>query len=453
MSIDQKETDRTFNILCLFSSAHFFNGAILPVNLGILLKHLPGTSAQLISIMVALTTVTLLISTIFFGFISEKLKSKNAKKNTLIISESIFFIPVIFQALSPNFMFYFICALIITFGTGAFTPLAVAMISELYPPEERGNKFGQLGFLNILGAGGGLLFGGLFIYFLGPFGWRFTKGLIAILGFLDVVLYFYFGIEPERGRVEPEFQDFDGVIEYDYKITFSKFKQLLKKKTIAGIFLYILVSMICVGPLSLWTIFYLSQKFGGENAILFATILVILTGTGALFGSIYGGKFGDKLYKKGHPRGRVLLSMVAIMLGVICLFIFYLIPFTPFNLTELIIIWILLLIIGFSAYVLTSFPTSNIAAIYAEVCVPEERSYINSISLIMSNIGTIIGHLIVAIMIQDSISNLSFVISFLLVIFLVSTLLWIIPYIFYSREAAECRELMRTRRIELDGRR
>ena len=108
MSVDQKKTDRTFMIFCLFSSAHFFNGAILPVNIGILLNHLPGTSALLISIMVALTTVTLLISTIFFGFISEKLKSQNAKKNALIISESIFFIFVIFQAFSPNFMFYLI---------------------------------------------------------------------------------------------------------------------------------------------------------------------------------------------------------------------------------------------------------------------------------------------------------------------------------------------------------
>ena len=290
--------------------------------------------------MVALTTVTLLISTIFFGFISEKLKNQNAKKNALIISESIYFIPLIFQALSPNFMFYFICALITAFGSGAYTPLAVVMISELYVPEERGKKFGQMNFFNILGAGGGLLFGVLFIYFLGPFGWRFTIGLIAILGLLDVLLYFYIGSEPERGRVEPEFQDFDGVIEYDYKITFSKFNRLLKKKTIAGIFLYTLVSMICVGPLSLWMIFYLSQKFGGENAIIFATTLVILTGIGALFGTILGGKLGDKLYKKGHPRGRVLLSMLGIMLGVICFFIFYLIPFTSSNLTELIIIWV-----------------------------------------------------------------------------------------------------------------
>jgi len=292
----------------------------------------------------------------------------------------------------------------------------------------------------------------LFSYFLGPLGWRFTKGLIAILGFLDVVLYIYIGIEPERGRVEPEFQDFDGIIEYDYKITFSKFKKLLRKKTIAGIFLYILVSMICVGPLSLWTIFYLSQKFGGANAIILATTLVILTGTGALFGTILGGKLGDKLYKKGHPRGRVLLSMVAIMLGVICLFTFYLIPLTPSDLTELIIIWALLLVIGFTAFLLNSLPTANIGAIYAEVCVPEERSSINSVSLIMGNIGGIIGHLMVAIMIQDSISNLSFVITFLLVIYLLSTLLWIISYIYYPREAAQCRELMRTRRIELDGR-
>ncbi|TFG22769.1 MAG: MFS transporter [Promethearchaeota archaeon] len=452
MSVDQKETDRTFNILCLFTSAHFFNGAILPVNIGIILNDLPGTSAYLISILVALTTMTLLISTIFFGFISEKLKSQNAKKNALIISESIYFIPLIFQALSPNFMFYFICALIVAFGSGAYTPLAVVMISELYAPEERGKRFGQMNFFNILGAGGGLLFGALFIYLLGPFGWRFTIGLIAILGLLDIVVYFYRGIEPERGRVEPEFQDFDGVIEYDYKITFSKFNQLLKKKTIAGIFLYILISMICVGPLSLWMIFYLSQKFGGENAIIIATILVILTGIGALFGAILGGKLGDKLYKKGHPRGRVLLSMVGIMLGVICFFIFYLIPFTSSNLTELIIIWIFLLLIGFTAFFLTSFPASNINAIYAEVCVPEERSSINSISLIMSNIGTIIGHLIVAIIIQDSISNLSFAISFLLVIYLLSTLLWIIPHIYYPREAAECRELMRSRRKELDGR-
>ena len=449
----QKEIDRTFLILCQFTSAHFWGGAILPVSIIYIIENISGTTPFLLSILVAITTGMLLISTIFFGFLSEKLNKKNAKKKVLMISEAILFTTLGLAAFAQHFIFYSICLAISSFAGGAFTPLAVTMVAELYPPEERGNKYGVMNFWNILGAGGGILFGAIFNSFLGPLGWRIMYVLIFLLGLLNIISYYHFGIEPERGRVEPEFHDFEGTIEYDYKITFEKFKRLIKKRTVAGILLFVLISSICIVPLGLWTIYYFSTKFGGnrEMAMFYATLLVILTGFGTLFGNLIGGKIGDKLYKSGKPRRRVVLVLISVLIGSFTLLIFYMIPFNKSTLIWVIISWTTLLVIGFSSYLIGACYTGNLGAIYTEICSPEERSTINSISLIMSNIGGIIGHLIMAIMLQDSLSNLPMAITLLLIIFICSSFILIIPYLNYSREAMECRELMETRRKEIEA--
>ncbi len=449
----QKEIDRTFLIMCQFTSAHYWGGAILAVSIIYIIENISGTTPFLLSILVAITTAMLLISTIFFGFLSEKLTKKNAKKNVLIVSEAILFTSLGLAAFAQHFIFYSICLAISSFAGGAFTPLAVTMVAELYPPEERGNKYGVMSFWNILGAGGGILFGAIFNSFLGPLGWRITYVLIAFLGFLNIINYYHFGIEPERGRVEPEFHDFEGNIEYDYKITFEKFKRLFKKRTVAGILIFGLISSICIIPLGLWTLYYFSIKFGGnrEVAMFYSTLLIILTGFGNLFGNLIGGKIGDKLYKSGKPRRRVALVIISVMGGSFTLFIFYMIPFNKSTLILFIISWTLLLIIGFFSYLIGAFAVGNYGAIYSEVCTPEERSTINSIGLIMNNIGGIIGHLMVAVMLQDSLSNLSMAIILLLIIYICSSFILIIPYLNYSKEAIECRELMKTRRKEIDA--
>jgi len=449
----QKEKNITFLLICLFNGAHAWGGANLPINIIYIIETLPGTTPFLLSILVAITVAMLLISTIFFGFISEKLTKKNAKKNALMFSEAILFIALGLAAFAPNFIFYAICLAISSFAGGAFTPLAVTMVAELYPPEERGNKYGVLGFWFILGAGGGILWGALANAFLGSFGWRFMYGLIAILGLLNIINYYRYGIEPERGRVEPEFHDFEGNIEYDYKITFKKFKRLFKKRTVAANLLFGLFVNISIAPFGLWTIYYFSLKFGGnrEVAMFYSTVLIILTGLGGLFGNLIGGKIGDKLYKSGKPRRRVVLVFISYMIGSLTLFIFYMIPFNKSNLILIIISWILLLVIGFFSYLIGAFVGGNMGAINTEVCTPEERSTINSIGLIMANIGAIIGHLIMAFMLQDSLSNLSMGITLLLIINICTGFVLIIPYLFYPKEAKECRELMGTRRKEIDA--
>ena len=97
-----------------------------------------------------------------------------------------------------------------------------------------------------------------------------------------------------------------------------------------------------------------------------------------------------------------------------------------------------------------SIPAGNIYAIYSEVCVPENRGLANAMNGLMAKAGGIIGNLIISVLIISSISNLTIAVVFLLSISLIGSFLWLLPYIYYPKEAQKLRDLMAERRKELE---
>jgi MFS family permease len=270
------------------------------------------------------------------------------------------------------------------------------------------------------------------------------------LGIFPLIYYITKGIEPERGRTEPEFEDFKGEINYNYKITFTRLSGLFRIKSIGAILFYVLCSGIATSTLGMWGIFYITSKIGDANAELAATTIYLIAGAGALPGTIIGGKLGDLYLKRGKDNGRAIISLIGVILGVLFSLAFYLVPFFTANTFQIIISWIIFIILGFLGYFFSTFSVGNQFAIYSEVCLPELRSSANAMNGLMINIGGIIGNLLLSSLIENNLSWLPFAISLVLFIWLAGTFFWLIPYFYYPIESKICSDTLSERRKELE---
>ncbi|MHA1670101.1 MAG: MFS transporter [Promethearchaeota archaeon] len=301
-----------------------------------------------------------------------------------------------------------------------------------------------------LGSGMGLLLGGLLGRYTGPEGWRLAYLLGPSISFLALILYSLKGIDPERGRSEPKFENFEGIINYNYKITYKSVLHIFQNKTVRGILLFIITNGLATATLGNWAIFYFSLKIIAEDPGFIATTLYLLAGIGILPGSIVGGKLGDRYVISRKRNGRIFVTLIGLIVGISLLMMFYLLPIPINNPLEIIFSWIIFLILGMLGNFFASLYSGNVFAIYSEVCVPEIRSTVNAFNGVMSNIGAIIGNLILSTLIQQNIAFLPFAIFLVLFIWMLGSLFWIISLKNYIREVKQCSKLKLLRRSELE---
>lgn len=199
----------------------------MPVNIDNLLLYLPKTTEFGIGFLIAATLIVGIICILFFGYFTDKIAEKYSRKKIFILTNLVWIIGYGLASLSHDYYYYLIFLIISAIGSGAFLPIGFSMIGDFFPPKERGKKFGSMNFALILGNGMGIISGGLMgSYIPGSLGWRFTYIFGFILGIFAIIPYIFKGIEPERGRAEPEFENFEGQINYNYKITFNSLIEL-----------------------------------------------------------------------------------------------------------------------------------------------------------------------------------------------------------------------------------
>ena len=441
--------EKTFYSFCRIYFMIFFCGGILPVNIDNILLNLSGATTWGMGIAIASAITAATISVLTFGYYGDKISEKHLRKRLFIFTSSIWIVSYGLLSISINFHYFLIFFVIAAFGSGAFVPITYSMVGDFYHPRQRGKRFGVMHLSMTIGSGLGIIIGGLLGTYAGPNGWRYAYGLGFILGLLVVLDYNFSGIVPERGQAEPEFQDLKFEINYNYKITFNKLLQLFKTKSVAGILIYLLFSGVAVSTLGSWAIFYLTSKINDINAEFYATTIYILAGIGILPGAIIGGKIGDSFYHRGKLKGRVIISYLGLIVGILALMAFYLVPFFMSSPLEFIFSWIFFIVIGFFGFFCTALCAGNIYAIYSEVCVPELRSTANAMNVLMGNIGGIIGNLLLSFIILSDLSLLPFVVFLLLIIWLCGTSFWILTFFYLPKESIELRRLMAERRNEL----
>jgi len=400
---DERKGKTFFLIFGLYLMIYFYLG-VLPANVDSILLNLPGATQLFVGLTITFSLLTSTISLLLFGYFGSNLTKRFNRKTLFIGTNLIWIVSNAIISLSPSYTFFLFFFLIAAVGNGAFLPIGFAIIGDLYKAEERGGKFGfmQLGLL--LGNGLGVVFGGIT-------GWRVGFLTASILGLIVLVGYTKTGI-----NISVTSDKSNKALDYNYKITFQDLTQLFKIKTVIGILLFVVCSGIATSTLANWSVFYLNLKLNNKGM---AILLYLIAGLGALPGAVMGGSLGDAYFKLGRIKGRVIISMVGVICGSVLLLSFYLSPFILF---------------GLAGFFLAFFSTGNQFAIFSDVTPPKLRGTVNSLSGVMTNVGGIVGNLLVSTLIQTNIQMISISIAIVLVIWLFGSILWIIPYYYYPKE-------------------
>ncbi|HEC39479.1 MAG TPA: MFS transporter [bacterium] len=401
--VDEKKGKVFFLIFGLYLMIYFYLG-VLPANIDNFLQDLPGATQLGVGLAITFSLLTGTLSMLIFGYFGGMIARRITRKKLFIITNSIWISANTIISVSPNYAFFLCFFLIAAIGNGAFLPIGFAIIGDLYRAEERGNKFGfmQLGLL--LGNGLGVVIGGIT-------GWRVGFLTASILGLLVLIGYSRYGI-----NVVLKSYNSNEIKVYNYKITFRDLLKLFKIRTVTGILLFVVCSGIATSTLANWSVFYLNLKLGNKGM---AILLYLIAGLGALPGAVLGGSLGDIYFQSGKIKGRVIVSMVGVICGTVLLLSFFLSPFILFGLTG---------------FFFSFFSTGNQFAIFSDVVEPKLRGTVNSMSGIMTNIGGIMGNLLVSTLIQTNIYMVSVSIIIVLVIWLIGSLFWLIPYMNYLKD-------------------
>lgn len=424
---------------------------VYPVNIENLMADLPGTTASGISFITITALVISTIAMLLFGYYGEALTAKISRRNLFFIVNICWILGIGLRVVAFDYNIFLFSTVFFAIGSGAaFLPLGYPIIADSYPPERRANRFGIMYIALLVGSAFGSIIAALLTNFWGVTAWRISYLIGMIVSSIAIIFYFIVGIEPERGRSEPELQDFKGKLDSTYKLTFRNFLQVLQNNSIKGILLYEICLGVQYSALSIWTIYYLTTKITVPNAIMIATIIPLIGSIGAIIGTALGGRFGDSFYRAGKIRGRISISVFGLIVGIIVFFIFYSIPFFSSSIEELVLFIFIFTSLSFVGYLFSSFAIGNIYSIFSEVTTPELRGIANSLLGIMINLGGVIGQFLIVLMVQIDLGLLSSGIIIVLAIWLFGVIFWILPYIYYPKEAKELRNLMSMRRKDLD---
>jgi predicted MFS family arabinose efflux permease len=249
-------------------------------------------SASLVGLMVPAYTIPYGLSTLFYGPLSDRI----GRKPVLLVLLGLMALATIALAFSSSaYMFLFIRVLM-GLSTGGIVPIAIALLGDLYPYEERGRPIGLL-----YGAmAGGMTFGSTLGAYLNPLiGWRMEFIITGLMscGVLLAAVYFRNLFSSSRMA---EF--------IPIKSVFSISHQLLTSKKGRPLYSYIFLNGMFHSGIFAWLGYYFSTRYHLNDQ----GIGLALLGYG-LPGMLLGVTIG----KAADKYGRKKLIPIGLLTGVI----------------------------------------------------------------------------------------------------------------------------------------
>jgi MFS family permease len=330
------------------------------------------------------------------------------------------------SAVAPNFT-TFLATRASTGVDDSSYPGLYSLISDYFGPDIRGKIYGLLQVSQPLGylVGIGLALG------LGPvIGWR---QIFYITGSLGIVLAFliYFGVkEAPRGGSEPELADLEeiGVYKFEKEKAFG----LFKKRSLLLLFAQGFVGVFPWNVITFWFFAYLeTERFYDEQAILFTMAPAVLILAGGYF---LGGSLGDFFFKR-TKRGRLLVSMAAVLIGAVMLTITINVPVENQNL--------FFIMLSLTAVFIPIASPNVISTVY-DITLPEIRSTALSVQYFIENGGAALAPLLAGYIADQTSLGTS--------ILLICIIAWILGSVFLGGAAYLIPTDIQTLRNELEAR-
>ncbi len=323
------------------------------------------------------TGITMLI----FGYLADKI----VRKWIVFFGSLIFSIFSLFTITVPTgivgYSVFFFLTILTGIGYGALIPSIFSLMGDMVSSEDRSKGFSFFSIASLFG----IIFGSALATYAGSTDWRFPFLVIGIVGILASLLFLLFK-EPSRLGKDHSF-DIDAV-DYSYRIKLSDVRIIFKKK--ANIWLVVnFVDTIPTGIILTLLYAYMEVYHGitaDMTVLIFLSILVSI-----ILGTVVFGYIGDKQFKKGNKKARVLLALFGNIAPIPFLFVALIIPFSAPNLFPGLLIWIVLFSIGMFT---NGAVNGNWYATVVDLNLPENRGTVLATSNFFDIIGRAIGPLI-----------------------------------------------------------
>ena len=256
-------------------------------------------------------------------------------------------------------------------------PGLYSLIADYFGPTMRGKVYGLLQLSHPLGYMLGLMAATLLS---GLIGWRNIFYITGTIGLL-IALVIYFGVrEAPRGRSEPELADLEqiGIYRFDRKIALG----LFKKRSLLLLFAQGFIGVFPWNVITYWFFRYLeTERYYSQDEVLMTMAPAVLV---LAVGYFVGGIIGDFFFKR-NIRGRVLVAMVAVLVGAILLTVTMNVPVQ--NQTMFLIMLV-------STALFIPFASPNVISTVYDITLPEVRSTALAIQYFIENAGAALAPLL-----------------------------------------------------------
>jgi MFS family permease len=264
-------------------------------------------------------------------------------------------------------------------------PGMYSLIADYFGPAVRGKIYGLLQLAQPLGYMAGLLVATLLS---GVLGWR---GVFYITGSLGIILaaVIFFGVkEAPRGQSEPELANLEqvGLYRFDKKIALG----LFRKRSLLLLFVQGFVGVFPWNVITYWFFRYLEteRNYDPDSVLLTMAPAILVLASGYFI----GGAVGDFFFKR-TPRGRMLVSMVAVLLGAIFLTITMNVPLENQTLFA-----VMLMVTA----IFMPFASPNVISTVYDITLPEVRSTALAIQYFIENGGAALAPLLAGFIARGS---------------------------------------------------
>lgn len=256
------------------------------------------------------------ISAPAWGYVADKL----SRKNVIIFGTGIWGLWTLACGLSQNFGQLLVIRAISGLGLGCLMPATFSLMSDIFPPRQRGRALGTLEAIGVLGIIIGTLGLGMLAM---PTLWRWGFFVLGAFSVVSGVLVAVLVKEPLRGAAEPEFA---GKITAEQAAQYTiKFGDMPKVLAIPTIWVAILQGLAGSMPwvvMGLYMITWMVDVRGMTEAIAFdhpqgsATLAFAGIVVGTAISNVLGGVLGDWAEGRSPRYGRTVIGQISIFSGI-----------------------------------------------------------------------------------------------------------------------------------------
>ena len=369
------------------------------------------------------------LSAPFWGFISDKM----SRKKVILFGTGIWGLWTAAVGLTQNFGQLLVIRAISGIGLGCLMPATFSIMSDIFPPKDRGKALGMLEATGIFG----IIIATVGLGFLAtPALWRWGYFLLGGFSVISGIVVWFFVKEPVRGGAEPELA---GKITREDAEQFGiKFSDLGKVLSIPTIWVAIAQGLAGSMPWVVMSSFFITWLVNERNipaeqaTLVFAGIVF-----GTVFSNIIGGFLGDWADRLNPKYGRTIIGQVSIVSGIPLTYIL-------FTQTESWPLWGIIALSFFTALMISWPGKGAKEPMMQGVTPPELRATAFSMTtFIESGFAALVG--IVAGSLADKIGLTEAMIWTIPFPWIICAIVFSLFYITYPKDSAKLRQMMAER--------